>query len=377
MTPGTGVLRVTYLSVDPVGSTVGSSQVLAYVLRLAERGVKVDLHSFEHDEEPQILELLSTAGVNWIPHRFGANGAIGGLGRVVRLAWHVRGAAIVHARSDMAAAATMASSVDRWIWDVRSFWADQKVATGVFSADSMQARVFRWVEKISARRSTQVITLTTSAVAELDHRYDEVVSPKATVVTTCVDRTRFVQSSPPMEGPLRVLLAGTLNRYYDVPAMIELVEVLKQRSEVEFVVASPGRTDWEAELSGVGAVRISATAEEMPGLINSCHVGLSVCREDAGVSLLAAMPTKIGEFLAVGRPVVVNQGLVDATRMIERAQAGIGMSPDMDFGVVADRIFSLVADPGTVERATSLAAEHFDLDRGIDELVRIYGELSR
>ena len=43
-----GLPRVTYLSVDPVTSTVGASQVLAYVERLAERGVGVDLHSFEH-----------------------------------------------------------------------------------------------------------------------------------------------------------------------------------------------------------------------------------------------------------------------------------------------------------------------------------------
>jgi len=169
-----------------------------------------------------------------------------------------------------------------------------------------------------------------------------------------------------------VLLAGTLNRYYDVPAMLNLVAALRRMADVEFIVAAPETTDWESDLEAAGALRVSASAEEMPDLVASCHVGLSVCREDAGVSLLAAMPTKIGEILAVGRPVVVNRGLVDATRLLEAAEAGISMTPDDDLGLVAARVLSLVDAPGTADRATALAARNFDLDGAVDQLVRIY-----
>ena len=365
-------LRVTYLSMDPLGSPVGASQVLAYILRLASRGVGIDLHSFERTVDGDLRDLLAAAGVRWHPHRFGGAGARGGLGRVTRLARHIRGASLVHARSDMAAAAVMSSSVDRWVWDVRSLWADQKVATGVFSEGSLQARVFRRIERAAARRSDRVVTLTSSAIDVLDDRYGGVVGPKASVITTCVDRQRFVPSPPPSNAPLRVLLAGTLNRYYDVPAMLDLVAALQRMTDVEFIVAAPETTDWESDLAAVGAVRVSASLGEMPDLVASCHVGLSVCREDAGVSLLAAMPTKIGEILAVGRPVVVNRGLVDATHLLEAAEAGISMSPDDDLGLVAARVLSLVDDPGTVERATALAARNFDLDAAVDRLVHIY-----
>lgn len=365
-------LRVTYLSMDPLGSTVGASQVLAYVLRLASRGVGVDLHSFERTLDGDLRDLLTAAGVRWHPHRFGAGGARGGLGRVARLAQHIRGASLVHARSDMAAAAVMSSSVGKWVWDVRSLWADQKVATGVFSEGSLQARVFRRIERAAARRSDRVITLTSSAIDVLDDRHGGVVGPKADVVTTCADRQRFVPAPPPENGPLRVLLAGTLNRYYDVPAMLDLVAALRRMTDVEFIVAAPETTDWESDLEAVGAVRLSASAAEMPDLIASCHVGLSICREDAGVSLLAAMPTKIGEILAVGRPVVVNRGLVDATHLLEDAEAGMSMTPDDDLGLVAARVLSLVDDPETAGRATALAARNFDLDGAVDQLVRIY-----
>ncbi len=276
----------------------------------------------------------------------------------------------------MAAAATMLAGVDRWVWDVRSFWADQKVATGVMPAGSPQVRVMRRVEGLAARRSTAVIALTASAIDELDRRHGGVVSSKARVVTTCVDLDRFGLSDPP-PGLLRVLLAGTLNRYYDVESMFDLVAELRRRRPVDFVVASPGDTDWEDELATIEASRVSATPGEMAELISDCHVGLSVCHDEAGASLLAAMPTKIGEFLASGRPVVVNPGLVDAAQMLERDGCGIAFGSSLETGVVdaADRLEDLLADPRTPARCRSLAEFHFDLDRGVDALVEVYTAL--
>ncbi len=376
MDVGTENLTVAYLSMDPLTSTVGSSQVLAYIERLADRGVEVDLVTFEHTVDRALGERLSGIGVTWRPLRFGMHGPMGGLGRVFRAARAVRGAAVVHARSDMAAAATMLAGADRWVWDVRSFWADQKVATGVMGAGSPQMRVMRWVERLAARRSTAVTTLTASAIDELDRRYGAVVSPKARVVTTCVDLDRFMVSDPP-SGTLRVLLAGTLNRYYDVGTMLDLIAEMRRRGPVEFVVASPAQTDWEDKLAAVDVRRVSATPGEMAGLVSSCHVGLSVCRDDAGSSLLAAMPTKIGEFLAAGRPVVVNPGLVDAAAMLERNGCGVALGSTSATGAAgaAGRLEELLADPGTPARCRSLAEAHFDLNSGIDSLVKVYSAL--
>jgi glycosyltransferase involved in cell wall biosynthesis len=159
--------------------------------------------------------------------------------------------------------------------------------------------------------------------------------------------------------------------------MLDLVTELRRRGPVEFVVASPGDTYWEDELAAVEATRVSATPGEMPELVSSCHIGLSVCRDDSGASLLAAMPTKIGEFLASGRPVVVNPGLVDAAEMLERAGCGIAFGSASATGVVdaTDRLDELLVDRGTPARCRSLAESHFDLDRGVGTLVEVYTAL--
>ncbi len=368
-----GLPTVTYVSMDPLTSTVGSSQVLAYVERLAGRGVDIDLITFEHGVDSDLGDRLAGLGVGWRPQRFGIHGPVGGLSRVLRAAWAVRGSAVAHARSDMAAASVMIAGVDRWVWDVRSLWVDQKVASGAIQPGSLQERVMRWVERLAAHRSTAMVTLTESAIDELERRYEGGVTQKASVITTCVDLNRF-ETSPLPPVPLRVLLAGTLNRYYDVQTMLDLIAELRCRRPVEFIVASPGDTDWEDELRGVEAVRVTATPGEMAGLVSSCHVGLSVCRDDAGASLLAAMPTKIGEFLASGRPVIVNPGLVDAAGLLERYECGVvfGSAGNLKVGEAVDRLVSLLADPGMPERCWSLAEAHFNLDRGVDSLVGVY-----
>jgi glycosyltransferase involved in cell wall biosynthesis len=181
----------------------------------------------------------------------------------------------------------------------------------------------------------------------------------------------------PPTDPVRLLLAGTLNRYYDVPVMLDLIAELRTRRPVELVVASHGGTDWDPELDGAGAVRTSATTGEMPALIASCHAGLSVCRDDAGISLVAAMPTKIGEFLAVGRPVIVNPGLQDAASMVDQADAGVVVDASAaGLDAAATRLLELLDDEATPGRATGLAAGFFDLDAGVDRLVEAYRRMS-
>ena len=377
MIPPDGPLAVTYLSMDPISSTVGSSQVLAYVERMARLGLAIKLISFEHHVDTRLEGQLADLGVTWLPQRYGRRGTFGALRRVVRSAYLLRGSALVHARSDMAAAAAMAAGVRTWVWDVRSLWADQKVATAVIRSGSLQERVLLWIEGHAARRSAAAVVLTESAITALDSRYDGVVGAKARVITTCTDLNLF-SVTPMPRGPVRLLLAGTINLFYDLPTMLEIVDEFRRRRSVEFIVASPEHTAWEEELSNIEVTRVSVSPAEMPDLIASSHLGLSICRDDAGISLQAAMPTKIGEFLACGRPVVVNSGLVDAARIVNTSFCGsvYGSSGPRPVEKVVDELEGQLLDSETPERCRVVAEAYFDLDRAVEELVGLYGSVS-
>ena len=77
-------------------------------------------------------------------------------------------------------------------------------------------------------------------------------------------------------------------------------------------------------------------------------LGLAVCRADAGPALLAAMPTKIGELLASGSPVVVNRGLGDMDALIEKSNVVWDASGVLRSRVLAeacDSVLKLLSDP--------------------------------
>lgn len=299
---------------------------------------------------------------------------MGGLGRVLRGAAAVRRSRLVHARSDLAAASALIGRVDTWVWDVRSLWADQRIALGMLTAGSPEERIIRLVEAKAAERSAAIVTLTDSAIDVLEARHGIGVREKSTVVPTCVDLTVFEMAPLSPFPPIRFLLSGSLNRFYDVPTMLRFVRLADESLGAKLTVLSADQTDWERDFERVHATRTRAEPREVPSFVAASHVGLSVCRQDAGISLRAAVPTKIAEFLACGRPVVVNAGLGDLDALLPRYDAGVVLSgtteAELNRGV--SDLVQLLQDSSTPERCHRLAVDHFDLDRGVERLIETY-----
>lgn len=351
------------------------SQVFHYVVGLARRGVLVELHTFEKAPVSAVLvDELARAGVDWRRHSFGRIGSLGGLWRVARGGWATRRSAILHARGDVVAACALVGRAHRWIWDMRSFWREQRVALGMLKSNSMEARVLRWIETRAARQSSAIVVLADAAVPVLAERFGPSVTSKCHVISTCVDLDRFTVRPNPASSPLRLLLAGTLNTYYDIPTTLQLVNHLRRRMPVTLTIAAPSSTPWDDLLSVAGAERVKVSPEDMPALVREHHAGLCVCRFDAGISLRAAMPTKIAEFLASGRPIIVNRGLGDADVIAETYGCGVVLeSPSGDaLTQAATGLLKLLADPKTIARCREAAERFFSLERAIDQLVQIY-----
>jgi glycosyltransferase involved in cell wall biosynthesis len=366
---------LTYLTVDSMAEGVGASQVVPYVTGLASRGVDVTLHSFEkHDPDEALRRRLADGGVRWRAHRWRGGGSVPGLARVAQGAAFVARAELVHARSDMPAASAMLARRRAWVWDVRGFWRDDRMALGLLKPGSVPERLLRTIETGAARSSSAIITLSQNAADELAGRHGGTVAAKVRVITTCVDLDRFALSPLPPADPARFLLAGSLSELYDISTMLRLVERVRARRPVELTVLTPGPTAWEPRFREHGATVGYATPREMPDRVRQHHVGLSIRRFDIGVTSYSATPTKLGEFLACGRPVVVNAGLGDLDSLLARFDCGVVAqdSSDGELDRVAAELDRLLDDPGTAGRCRSLAEHHFDLERGVDQLLATY-----
>jgi glycosyltransferase involved in cell wall biosynthesis len=361
---------LTYATVDSLSEGVGSSQIAPLMEKLASHEMKIKLLTFEKQKPPySLVERMIKAGVEWTQIPFGSNGPFGAIYRTMQLAKLMPDSEITHARSDFPAVAARFSGQNRILWDVRSLWADQRK----FIEDGRLMRgvlsMYAPFENLACNSAIAVSTLTKSVVPILEARHKNLPILR-TVIQTAVDLDRF-NFSPGMPSKLKGLYSGTYNKYYDLELSLKFIEALKRLAPCEVHWAKPKESQTNSLNAGESS-SFSVTQPEMANLMSEYSFGISICKEDAGLSLKAAMPTKIAEFLAVGRPVVVNLGLGDCDDILRDSGAGITISRNDNLQSKAEELISIIHDKESPFRCRSIAEKFFDFDAGVSKYLRIY-----
>ena len=365
---------VTYLSVDSIQEGVGSSQITPLILGLAEKGKAVCLITFEKIMPPkELFEIFSKAGVVWIVKEFGRPGAIGGLARLNILRRCVPKSAVLHGRSDVATAAAILSGIAAPVlWDVRSLWSDQRLQIGTPGWNNLTAKAARALENLSSRKSSAMTTLTAAVVPILQQRHKRIPSIRE-VIPTCVQTSKFLPSPMP-QGQITCLLSGTFNNYYDINRMKQVLDEIRKSMDLFVIWARAGESP--TQHLGVGEdLIITASHSEMPRLVQESHFGIAICKQDNLDSLAAAVPTKIGEFLASGRPVVVSNGIGDLDQMLTSTKTGVVVNQSDTLETISSQIRCLIDDPMTPDRCRALAVQHFDMEKSVDRYLEIYDRM--
>jgi hypothetical protein len=365
---------LTYITIDSLSEGVGSSQIVPLISRLSRSGLKINLISYEKSTpSTPLCEYFQLNGIEWNSRHFGSNGLIGGVERLNNLRQEIPRTALIHARSDIPTVAGLASNKAPVLWDVRSLWADQKVLIQTSFLNKSLYRFYRGLESIAASKSLGMSTLTSAIIPILEQRHKKLPLLR-TVVPTAVDLDRF-KLNPIMPAKTQALFSGTYNNYYDLDLSSLFMEELRKQIVVETHWARP----MESKKShiGVGEGKIfPVTQTEMAELIPNYSFGVSVCKLDAGPSLYGSMPTKIAEFLACGRPIVVNKGLGDMDQFIEEFDVGVILDGNLDTLLEsAHKLISLISDPETPIRCRALAEKHFSMDIGAQKYLQLYSQM--
>jgi hypothetical protein len=365
---------VTYITIDSLSEGVGSSQITPLISRLSKAGLKINLISYEKSKQnSELADYFELIGVDWNARAFGANGFMGGISRLNNLRQEIPKTNLIHARSDIPAVSGIASRRAPVLWDVRSLWADQKVMIQKNLLNKTLYHSYRALETIASHQSLGMSTLTSAVIPVLEERNGK-LPPLRAVVPTAVDLDRF-QLNSKLPSKLRALFSGTYNDYYDLRLSAIFMEELRSLTELETHWARP--LESEKKQINVGEDRIfPASQTEMAELIPNYSFGMSVCKLDAGPSLSAAMPTKIGEFLACGRPIVVNKGLGDMDKFIKEFNIGVSLDGDpINLKKSATELINLVLDPGTPNRCRALAEKYFSMEVGAKRYLDLYGQM--
>lgn len=365
---------LTYVTIDSLSEGVGSSQITPLISRLSKSGLKINLITYEKSNpSSELVDYFESIGVEWNWRPFGSNGLKGGAMRLNDLRQEIPRTNLIHARSDIPAVSAITSGQAPVLWDVRSLWADQKVMIQKSLVNKTLYGIYRGLESVAASRSVGMSTLTSAVIPILEQRHKRLPLLR-TVVPTAVDLSCF-KLNPTMPSKARALFSGTYNEYYDLSLSGLFMEEFRKHMEVETHWARPKESSKSG--IGVGESKIFPSSQAgMAALIPEYSFGVSVCKLDAGPSLSAAMPTKIAEFLASGRPIVVNKGLGDMDQFIEEFHAGVILDgTPTNLVESATKLAALLEDSDTPHRCRAMAEKYFSMDIGADKYLNLYSQI--
>ena len=369
------VFDISYLSVDSIQEGVGASQIVPLVKALASQGKNVCLTTCEKSPPPNSLKIeLADVGISWNILHYGKNGAIHGFLRLGKIFVYMPRAKIIHARSDIpAVAAVLRFPFGRILWDVRSLWADQRRIIDSKGWNRATAGAAKFLERIAASRSTAMTTLTQAVVPVLERRYKKLPIIRE-VIPTCTQLDKFQVSKMP-SGLITCLLPGTFNNFYDLDQMRQIISNLRELTQLQIVWVKPKESTTIALNVGEDLVT-TAAYKDMPALFQSSHFGLIVCKNDNLEVLTAVAPTKVAEFLASGRPILVSRGIGDLDSLIETYKVGVSLEPGIDMRDSLLRFMELLKDPEIHIRCRQLAEEMFSMASAVEKYTSIYRKMA-
>jgi glycosyltransferase involved in cell wall biosynthesis len=165
-----------------------------------------------------------------------------------------------------------------------------------------------------------------------------------------------------------MVYSGSLDGWYLTEKMADFfASFLKQNPEAHLLWLTTGSHDRVRELMRareVGADNFSVRAvgsSEVPSYLAAADVGLAFIKRC--VSKIASSPTKNGEYLACGLPLVINAGVGDSDQLINEWKAGVLIDDfsEADFLRAAREIEEIIADREARKKARAVAESVFDL----------------
>ncbi|OJX35932.1 MAG: hypothetical protein BGO87_05535 [Flavobacteriia bacterium 40-80] len=402
--------NVLYISYDGMTDPLGQSQVLPYLSGLSEH-FKFHLISFEKpdrftQDQKTIEEICLKSNIEWHPliytKRPPVLSTVYDIIKMFKLAKKLDRQLdfkIIHCRSYISAFAGLSFKQKRnkkFIFDMRGFWADERVDGGIWNLNNPVFKIiynyFKKKEKLFLEHADAVISLTENGKKEmLTWNIPHLESDKITVIPCCVnlDLFRNENISFPEKEQLKNKLGihpsdfvlgyvGSVGTWYMLPEMLDFYKALvkqKPNARLLFVTGdSPDSILQKATEKGIDMNRViidKCLHKDVPLYVSLFD--LSVFFIKPAYSKKASSPTKQGELMAMGIPVVCNSGVGDTDVIVYKYHSGIVIDTLTEAGYEHALNSDVVFDqPGIIQGAE----EYFSLEQGVGRYLKIYTEIA-
>ncbi|MCD2425195.1 glycosyltransferase [Niabella pedocola] len=402
-------IKILYVSHDGMTDPLGQSQVLPYIFGIAKK-IKCSFYLIsceKPDRFKQQKERIETIcrenGVEWFPVPYHKRPPI------IATLWDLRsmrqlavklqkkvGFSAVHCRAHMGG--TIGLYLNKKfgipiINDIRGFWADEKVDAGAWNrSNPVYNRVYKYFKKVERDlivKASQQICLTYKAQKEIETWPFAKELTNITVIPCCVDTNLFAQNNITESektafrkelniGANDTILTylGSIGSWYMLEEMLDFFYCFQKRfPNSKFLFLTFDQHKGILDAAGKRGIAIEsiilrgAQRREVPVFLSISHASVFFIRPC--YSKLSSSPTKQGEIMAMGIPVICNEGVGDTDMIVRKYHSGILIN-EFSEKAYSEGIEELLVFKNSPEDIRKGALNYFSLEDGINKYVGLY-----
>lgn len=401
--------HILFISYDGMTDPLGQSQVIPYLQGLVAKGYNISILSCEKKlvyaaHRNRIQQILADSGINWHPIFYTKKPAVLStlydifqLKRTAGKIYKNFPYTLVHTRPGIPALVGLGLKNKykvSFLNDIREFYADSRVDGGMWNQSSFLYRFiyryFKQQEQLQVENSDGIVCLTNSAEKIIQQWPTFKQSTPLTVIPCSADLQLFDPSTISensqqqlrdrygiKENDIVISYLGSIGGWYLTDEMLRFCKMLSEKiSTVKFLFISPHRHELivdaasKYQIAPQSIITVKAERKEVPLLVSLSNYSLFFIKPC--YSKLSSSPTKHGELMAMGIPVITNSGVGDMKEIVLDNAAGFVVDDfrDESFTEVITKIVDRVTfDNKQIRHA---AEKTYSLEIAIEQYAKMY-----
>jgi len=388
--------NIIYISADGMLEPLGYSQVLKYLLEISSEfeitlislEKKVDLS--KSDFKQSIEDLCKIHNIKWVWLKYDNWPKLSShLVNILKLFFVVffllykKQISLIHIRSYFPGIIMpiLQTVFDfKLIFDMRGLWADEKHDRLGWPKKSYKYQFFKRLESFLLAKSVIIIALT-NGLKKMLIESRKISENKIEVIRTCTDSKEFFPIKENKKDSLTIGYLGSADTAYNFEEVVKffynflrfhensILKILSNLDSEELSILLKKHNIPRSKVELNYALR-----KELNREINSFDLVVFYLKEN--YSVIASMPTKIGEALSCGKPVVCNAFNRDISELIQNNHIGYLYNFKDEYRESTHKkIISLVNSETVESNCIKLAKREFDLISAAQNYLDIYKQV--
>ena len=408
MTTGKNILFISY---DGMTDPLGQSQVIPYLVGLTTYGYQFTILSCEKEDrftsqKISVEKILQSYPIKWAPITYHKNPPVVSsiydimmLKRKVRELHSLEKFDMVHTRPGVPALIGLWMKKKlgvKFLNDIREFYADSRVDGGMWNINNF---LYKTIYKYFKRKEEEEVKMSDGIVC-LTHAAEKIIRgwPQyekeiiLEVIPCSVDMKLFDpgkiggkekealnEELNIHENDFIISYLGSIGGWYLTNEMMQFCKIISDEiANSKFLFISPHQHDTiyqKALQFGIAKEKIivkNAQRHEVPLLLSLSRYSVFFIK--SCYSKQSSSPTKHGEIMAMGIPVITNAGVGDVAEIVEKYQSGfvIKKLDQENFTQYPQKIFSASFDSKKIRDG---ACEFYSLENAVQKYQKVYDHI--